>query len=387
MIMRKKTMMETAKSSGRKQSRVQETLRNLGVTMRLRTRITLLSLATLLPGLTTSALAQSLTVFDVPNSTYTNSLSINDGGDVTGNFADQSGKVRGFVRSRNGNISAFDGSPTATYTTSLSINLRGDVTGYFIGPTGLHNFLRDKSGKITVFDIAQSFAEEYSVSINNSGDVAGYYIPCVFCDGGHGFMRDRNGSITFFDVPNSPAVPGAMATQVPGHAQGGTWPMDMNTAGDVTGFIGYPLGIPTHGFLRDRHGNVTVFDPPNGLYTESHGINEGGAITGYFLQSVPGFHGFVRDPYGNFTVFDPPGSSGTLSVAINTGGTVTGSFTDASHSQHGFVGNPNANIAVFDPPNSVGTLSLSINIYGDVTGSFTDASQGFKSRGFVRKAN
>ena len=67
--------------------------------------VTLLGLPALVLGLAAAALAQSFSVFDAPNASYTYSFSVNAGGDVTGYFGDTSqGKDRGFVRDRNGNF-------------------------------------------------------------------------------------------------------------------------------------------------------------------------------------------------------------------------------------------------------------------------------------------
>src|SRR5215471_16510081 len=123
--------------------------------MRLRTLNTL-GLLTMLLGLTQTAQAQSLTVFDAPNAFETYSHSINARGDVTGFFHDtsQADKERSFVRDRAGNMTVFD-APNASYTESLSINAGGAVTGFFYDASQSNKqrgFVRDRNGDLTVFD-------------------------------------------------------------------------------------------------------------------------------------------------------------------------------------------------------------------------------------------
>src|SRR5438874_702038 len=117
--------------------------------------VMLLGLPALVLGLAAAALAQSFSVFDAPNASYTYSYSINVGGDVTGYFVDasQGFKGRGFVRDRNGNFTVFD-APNASGTVSYSINAGGDVTGVFSDATQgkARGFVRDRNGNFTVFD-------------------------------------------------------------------------------------------------------------------------------------------------------------------------------------------------------------------------------------------
>ncbi len=57
------------------------------------------------------------------------------------------------------------------------------------------------------------------------------------------------------------------------------------------------------------------------------------------------YHGFVRDRDGTFTKFDPPGTgtipfSGTFAYAINDGGVIAGNYLDNSNLNHGFLRSP-----------------------------------------------
>jgi hypothetical protein len=63
-------------------------------------------------------------------------------------------------------------------------------------------------------------------------------------------------------------------------------------------------------------------------------------ITGNYIGNS-GQHGFVRDRDGELTTFDPGGSSNTAPTSINAAGVITGSYTDASGLSHGFLRSPN----------------------------------------------
>ena len=68
--------------------------------------------------------------FQVPSSTATYPLSINDGRTVTGYYISNSGVTGGFVRSSDGQITTFNVPGSAT-TVPVGINTAGDITGYY----------------------------------------------------------------------------------------------------------------------------------------------------------------------------------------------------------------------------------------------------------------
>jgi len=319
--------------------------------------------------------SEIFTVFDPPNASFTEGLSINVNGDVTGYFnLGNPENISSFVRRQNGDITVFD-APNSSFTVSTSINDGGDVTGYFIDSSQSNKergFLRDRNGNITVFDAPNALTTA-PASINAGGNVTGPFLDASRNNKGRGFVRDRNGIITVFDAPNSSY----------------TSPSSINAVGNVTGFFNdVNPSLGSHGFLRDQAGNVTVFDPPASVSTGSSGVNAGGDVTGSFSDaSQPAnvvIRGFVRRQGGNIAVFDPPNSATTLPFSINDRGDVTGMFSDTSQNSklRGFVRDPVGNIAVFNPNTSSLTISRNINVNGVVTGSFEDDSQG-KRRGFV----
>jgi hypothetical protein len=65
----------------------------------------------------------------------------------------------------------------------------------------------------------------------------------------------------------------------------------------ITG-IYYGCGT-AHGFVRDRDGKITTFDPPGSTYTMPTSINDAGAITGWYVDASSVTHGFLRSPAAN----------------------------------------------------------------------------------------
>jgi hypothetical protein len=188
-----------------------------------------------------------------------------------------------------------------------------------------------------------------------------------------GFVRARDGTFTTFDAPNV--------------GQDGTWPVSINSAGEITGYS-YDANNMTHGFLRKPDGVITVLDGPGALETFAVGINETGTITGWVEVNPDGSgHAFLRSPDGEYTLFDVPPEVGTNTApsGINAAGAVTGSFTDRNFNYAGFVRTADGTFSYFYAPNGGQIASgLSIDSGGDVTGWYWDRNG---EHGFVRTAD
>jgi hypothetical protein len=77
------------------------------------------------------------------------------------------------------------------------------------------------------------------------------------------------------------------------------------------------------------------------------GLNDWGAVTGSYLDANDVFHGFLRRPDGTFTTFGAPGAdatpadfNGTFALGINDQGAITGYYIDANNVHHEFVALP-----------------------------------------------
>ncbi len=148
-----------------------------------------------------------------------------------------------------------------------------------------------------------------------------------------------------------------------------------------------------HGFLRDREGTITTFDPAGSNCTDPVAINDFGVITGGYSDSSGVYHGFLRAPNGAITKFNiiEAGTDQNLGVtSINDFGIITGDYLDSSEVLHGFVRAPYGAITTFDAPGvgypfqGDGTAPQSINLWGTITGWYSDTNGTY--HGFLRKA-
>ncbi|HUH63876.1 MAG TPA: FN3 associated domain-containing protein [Terracidiphilus sp.] len=162
------------------------------------------------------------------------------------------------------------------------------------------------------------------------------------------------GTFTKIDVPG--------AGTSPGEAEG-TYATAINESGAVTGMYSNSLGV-LHGFARDRFGTIAKFDAKNSGSGSIEGtlplsINSSGWITGTIIDSNHVSWGFVRDPSGKITEFEAKGAGtakdrGTTAWRINDNGDVVGFFSTGSASTpttyHGFLRKANGTIANIDDP-------------------------------------
>ncbi len=128
---------------------------------------------------------------NVPGSISTSATSINDSGQVAGEYFDGSG-AHGFVYS-NGTFTTLD-VPGSISTWANSINNNGQVTGFWVAESRTHGFVYS-NGTFTTLDVSGSISTS-ATSINDSGQVAGRYFDG---SGGHGFIATPMGPPT--DIP------------------------------------------------------------------------------------------------------------------------------------------------------------------------------------------
>lgn len=199
-------------------------------------------------------------------------------------------------------------------------------------------------------------------SINDSGHAAGYY---VTDDGAGG-----PGNYTGFTVNKDGT--GFTSFTRSGYAQTGA--AGINNAGDVTGVSVTSGGLGT-GFVRSgadgSYADINPnLDPSFGavsLYSEAIGINNIGAVTGYYVTDPAATvgtlaqyaHGFIE--YGGvYTAVDvdPLDGYGTQVTSINDLGLMTGTYIDyIDNLSHPFVG-------AFSPTAGAFILSLGTDPFG-----------------------
>jgi hypothetical protein len=342
--------------------------------------------------------AQTITTFDMPNSSFTQPAAINAAGQIAGFYIDGLGQ-HGFLRQADGTPVSFDapypfptgGPPVQTGATS--INVAGQITGYVNHPTDVSfGFLRKTDGTFEVFGaggLGESdclgvtentftaltlptglveFEGTVPAAINNRGQIAGACSDDTGLDTGTpvGFLRQRDGSIVRFAVPTT------------GVGNPWTRALAVNSRDQITGDYCCTPPRDYHAFLRERDGTITSFDATSlsGQSTTPTAMNSRGQITGY------ADHGFLREPDGHIVTFDVTNALSTQPAAINSIGEITGTYLDTGGRYHGFVRETDGRITRINVPNAIHTCPTGMNARGDITGWYQDAGG---VHGFVRR--
>ncbi|HEX8815371.1 MAG TPA: hypothetical protein VF753_07715, partial [Terriglobales bacterium] len=264
-------------------------------------------------------------------------------------------------------------------TQAFGIVAGNTIMGSYIDSDNVsHGFLRSADGKFTEFDPSGSQGT-YPAGINSSSEITGiYHENGVY----HGFLRSADGKFTKIDAPEA----GTGSSQ-------GTQASDINSNQVVTGLY-IDSNSTSHGFLRSAAGDFTTFDDPHAgtgsnqgtLPTSLDGLNDLGAVVGFYIDSNFANHGFLRYPSGKFTTIDPSGSDLTLVFGINSKSTSVGTYFDSAGSEHGFVRTTDGTITSFDAPHAPnGTEPVAINTLGATVGAYFDKN--FAAHGFVRAPN
>lgn len=216
------------------------------------------------------------------------------------------------------------------------------------------NHVGPLEGTFSSIDPAGSTAT-LALDINESGVIVGRYRDV---DGQtHGFMRDKAGQISTIDVPGSVFTVSA----------------SINARGDIVGMYATPdAPDDRHGYLL-RNGVFTTVDPPASTFTNALGINGSGAITGRFsCGDCETFSAFLYSG-GKFTVFQVPGSFETSAFKINESGEIVGVSIDENGFGTLFISFGHGTNSVPLPNGkSVGEDNGGINARGDIVGIYCD---------------
>jgi len=311
---------------------------------------------------------------------------LNEEGMSVGFYTDTNIVPHGFLRSRDGYITSFDapgaglGHGLNEGTVAFSINNRGEIAGQFQDPNLVfHGFVRYPDGNITTFDApgagTGAFQGTLGEGINPAGEIDRYYYDAN--NVGHGFLRTPDGAITTFDAPGA----GTQAFQ-------GTYPLEkhIDPKGEIDGYyVDQNNGF--HGFLRARDGTFTTIDPPGSAFTIAGGINHAGAITGYYFDANSVAHGFLRARDADFTIFNAPGAGIRAAFSLNPKEEITGIIIDDSNVLHGFLRGKHGDFTTFDAPGAgnqagQGTRPEFIDAASEITGFYYDENN--VGHGFLR---
>jgi hypothetical protein len=211
-----------------------------------------------------------------PNDTgsTTQGRGINNSLLVCGDYLDAgSGNFHGFFL-HGSTFHDFD-VPGSSWTIILGLNNAGDYSGSDIPASGVQSGFVSIGGVITEFTIPNA-SNTLAYQINASGQAAGYYIDSS--DGlTHGYYRDSDGSIV---SPIDPA--GSVGTIVFGN----------NDKNWIVGRYADAGGL-THGFVFIPPDQYLTYDFPGSTFTSLNGINKRGLIVGRYLDASGIEHGIL----------------------------------------------------------------------------------------------
>ena len=281
--------------------------------------VILLFVAVSLLNLQNQASAYSFTTIDVPGSTRTEVIGINNNGTMVGAY-NSGGKDIGFIYDG----STFTDFSIGTYKTRIyDINDDGTFVGFYMRHDGAYYGYQSDGVNTSTLNVQDS---KYSTAlgINNNGDIVGYYQDIG--DNHHGYIyHAAAGVYDAIDV----------------HSYN-TYAVDISNAGRVAGYYrtgAYGAGTET-GFIFDGKTPAPYLDPiftfydfPGAHGSEVRSINNGNAIIGGAADGSTGI--IVED--GSTIPFTYPGATATNPYRINDYGAIVGSYTDASGNVHGFL--------------------------------------------------
>jgi uncharacterized membrane protein len=335
--------------------------------------------------------------------------SINDWGVIIGSYIDANDVYHGFIRSPDGKFTSFEAPGADTTQGSYngtqpnSINDCGEITGNFSDAQGVvHGFLRSPDGKFTKFDVPGAGGYSNPLAINLEGEIVGDYLDSASVI--HAFLRHRDGTFSTFLGPDGCDT--SLSTGCYGTAA-----FSINIFGAIAAAYEDKNGnFVDHGLLRTPAGKFTPFEAPGagtGSYqgTGCRGcslrINDSGTIAGTYLDATNVSHAFLRTPEGVFTTVDAPGAgfgsyqgtgcSSDCPIVVNDAGFMAGTYIDANNTFHGYLRSPAGKVVTLDAPGA-GTASfqgtacqfcgLDINQWGAIAGTYIDSNNVY--HGFLR---
>jgi hypothetical protein len=325
---------------------------------------------------------------------------INDEGTITGYYLDANNVYHGFVRSPGGKITTFDAPGADTTpgdfngTLPSAINDAGAITGvYYDVSSEAHGFLRSPKGAFTTFDVTGT---PIGTTVPRGLNLEGTIVGLTTDQNGafRPFLRRPDGTFATWSVPGECDTPNTTGCY-------GSGAYTINLFGTIdAGYEDNSGNFVSHGLLRSADGKLTTYNVP-GAGTGSYqgtgcpgcarSINLFGAVAGYYIDENNVVHGYLRSPTGEFTTFDVPGEGpqglncyADCSLGLNDFGAITGYYLDANNVYHGFVRSPEGKITTFDAPGADttpgdfnGTYPNSINDAGVITGTYQDKNSTF----------
>jgi len=239
-----------------------------------------------------------------PNDTgnLTEGRGINNSRLVCGDYLDAtSGTFHGFFFSNN-TFQNYD-VPDSTTTIVLGLNNIGDFAGSVTPTGGIQEAFLNIGGTVTEFAVTDATATlAYQLNANNQS--CGYYIDSSGVTT-HGFWRDSDGTI---HAPIDPV--GSTSTILFGNT---VFRPTNHRRHDLNVMVGRYVDAAgaTHGILFMPPNGFVVYDFPGATFTSLNGINERGLIVGRYTDPSTGIdHGIlaqvVRGSAGVMLPLAPP---------------------------------------------------------------------------------
>jgi probable HAF family extracellular repeat protein len=266
--------------------------------------------------------AVTWTSIDYPGARNTTAWGINSAGQIVGSYYNPGPDSSHCFLYVNGTMTSFD-YPGASLSAALGINDSGQIVGYYYNANSVqqHGFFFDGTTYTTIDPPNATLS--YLTKINNFGQMVVFYVDQT--NTGHMFEYDVNtGVFTTLQGPRNASLQ----------------PGGINNPGDMVGVASTAL-LNGQGFLLSG-GTYRFFTVPQASYTFPQAINDSGEIVGYVLSSQ---HGSKRKVFiflsGNSLLLDYPGGPGfTEAQGVNNAGAIVGFWSDWNGDGHAFLRTP-----------------------------------------------
>jgi hypothetical protein len=269
------------------------------------------------------------TVVNQQDPTFNQLLGINDSDTIAGYFG--SGKPghpnKGYTLHVNFHSENFPGSAQTQVT---GLNNSGVTVGFWVDAKGDNSGFYSVGGRFQMANYPTRNVAKPSMDqllgVNDAGLAVGFYAD----------HKGVNHGYTYNIVTHRyDQVQVSKDTNVTAAA--------INGLGDIAGFATNSAGN-TEGFLKLPSGRVVHLNVPGASATQAFGVNNGDEVVGTYTTGS-GMnamnYGFVWSPGRGFaTVSDPNGIGSTTVNGVNDRGAVVGFYTDTDGNTDGFVGYP-----------------------------------------------
>jgi len=252
-----------------------------------------------------------------------------------------------------------------TFTQALGINNASTIVGYGNATifNGFQLVLPPVPANFTRQNVPGAYGGTQVVGISGGNTTVGFSITGGVTNG----FAQNGGLFTTVDKP------GTAFNQVLGINKSGTVAAGYSStdpAGATLQKAFTVSGGPS--FTSPIFTDINALLPPTNFNSQATGVNDAGAVVGFYLPTATTSVGFV-DQGGVITPIDPFGSTFTQALGINSNGEIVGFEVDGAGVQHGYV-DINGVFSVFDPLGSVNTTINGVNDQGQIVGFFTDAN-------------